>query len=328
MSVVALAAHGFRVRRQSPGVILGLGLVVVPFVPASNLFFLVGTTIGERLLYPSTVGWSLLIVALASRSYTSKMPRLRWQGRILSAMLVALCIVYTWNCHARMRLWLSKWELFGADAQHWGRSAKVLHQFAVELQAAGDLHRALDHYNRSLKIFDDQALTDYCIARILIHLDRFEEARSRFEKILQGHGIGFHDGNDFLWMTDLGYTLVQLGHDREGAHYLQEGLRRMPANCFGWNALGVAQGRLGQLEPALQSLSTGLNCDQGSVSLWNNLALVYAYGNLAQNAQEALQQALALNSSRPAVAHNAQLLGGHAGAGASPAWDLYIPVAR
>ena len=31
---------------------------VIPFIPASNLLFLVGTTVGERLLYPCTVGWA------------------------------------------------------------------------------------------------------------------------------------------------------------------------------------------------------------------------------------------------------------------------------
>ena len=31
-----------------------------------------------------------------------------------------------------------------------------------------------------------------------------KEAYERFDKILAGHGIGLHDGNDFLWMTDLG----------------------------------------------------------------------------------------------------------------------------
>ena len=31
-----------------------------------------------------------------------------------------------------------------------------------------------------------------------------QEAYQRFDKILNGHGIGLHDGNDFLWMTDLG----------------------------------------------------------------------------------------------------------------------------
>ena len=39
-------------------------MVVVPFVPASNLFFLVGTTVGERLLYPCSVGSCLLIERL------------------------------------------------------------------------------------------------------------------------------------------------------------------------------------------------------------------------------------------------------------------------
>ena len=41
--------------KTAPQLVLGVGLVVIPFVPASNLFFLVGTTVGERLLYPSTV---------------------------------------------------------------------------------------------------------------------------------------------------------------------------------------------------------------------------------------------------------------------------------
>ena len=79
----------------------------------------------------------------------------------------------------------------------------------------------------------------------------------RFEKLLNGHGIGLHDGNDFLWMTDLGYLLVRLGQDAQGAHYLEEGLRRMPYSGYGWNALGVAQARQQQLPEALQSLSQG-----------------------------------------------------------------------
>ena len=106
---------------------------------------------------------------------------------------------------------------------------------------------------RSLDIFDDQAITDYCIARILINLGRFQEwlplwvskkvlivtssilellvilryfllliptvhglqeAYQRFDKILNGHGIGLHDGNDFLWMTDLGRWVE---HGRTGS---------------------------------------------------------------------------------------------------------------
>merc|ERR1712146_668360 len=186
--------------------------------------------------------------------------------------------------------------LFLTDGLHWSRSSKVLHAKGSELQAEGDLQGALDHYMRSLEVFDDQAITDYCIARILIHMDRFTEAYQRFEKILNGHGIGLHDGNDFLWMTDLGYTLVKLQSYENGVHYLQEGLQRMPYSCFAWNALGVAQAQMSQLQKAVDSLMEGLSCDPNSASMWNNLAVCYAYGNAGQQANEAMQKAVTSNS--------------------------------
>merc|ERR1712232_68221 len=144
-------------------------------------------------------------------------------------------------------------------------------------------------------------ITDYCIARILINLGRFEEAHTRFEKILNGHGIGLHDGNDFLWMTDFGYTLVKLEQMEAGLHYLREGLSRMPYSCFAYNAQGVALAKLGRFPEAAQSLTDGLQCDGGAISIWNNLALVYAYANDLPSANEALQRAMQLNATHPAV---------------------------
>lgn len=323
LSVCALAAHGLRLSVAGrPGLILGLGLVLIPFLPATNLFFLVGTTVGERLLYPSTVGWAMIVVSLPP-------PRVKVAARLTRlyrVIVVGLSMVYVWNSNVRMSHWRGPAELFGQDAQHWSRSAKVLHSQGSELQALGDLHGALDAYNRSLQIFDDTAITDYCIARILINLGRFQEAYARFDKILAGHGIGLHDGNDFLWMTDLGYTLVHLGANEQGIHYLEEGLQRMPHNCFAWNALGVAQCRLGKLPEAVQSLRQGLECDPDSPSMWINLAVVYAYGSAAQLANEALQHAVSANATHRAVAHNARVLMGHAPAGTQPELDLYIPL--
>merc|ERR1711879_503584 len=170
------------------------------------------------------------------------------------------------------------------------------------------------------------AITDYCIARIYIHLDRLKEAHARFDKILTGHGIGFHGGNDFLWMTDLGYLLVALGSYEQGQHYLQEGLNRMPYSCFAWNALGVARAHLGQFQQALQSFSEGLSCDPNSTSMWNNVAVVYAYVNEGQQATQALQHAVSLNATHPMVVHNTRVLLGQAPPGSQPLFDLYIPL--
>lgn len=323
LAVAAMACHSLRLRRTCPALILGLGLIIVPFIPASNLFFLVGTTVGERLLYPLTAGWALLVAGLGSRYAGSHHQVLR-SARLLRITVVALLVVYIVNSNIRMTHWRSPDTLFLQDAKYWHRSVKVLHAKASELQATGDLPEALDYYQQSLNIFDDQAITDYCIARILINLGRFQEAYERFNKILTGHGIGLHDGNDFLWMTDLGYVLVKLGADSQGAHYLQEGLQRMPYSCYAWNALGVAQARQNQLEQAVQSLTQGLQCDPTSPLTWSNLAAVYAYGKAAQQASEALQEALRLNASHPVIAHNAQVLTGTL-PGKDLVFDLFIP---
>ena len=37
--------------REGPAVVLGVVLMVLPFLPASNLFFTVGFVIAERILY-------------------------------------------------------------------------------------------------------------------------------------------------------------------------------------------------------------------------------------------------------------------------------------
>eukprot|EP00928_Gymnodinium_smaydae_P017795 TRINITY_DN16800_c0_g2_i1.p1 TRINITY_DN16800_c0_g2~~TRINITY_DN16800_c0_g2_i1.p1 ORF type:complete len:731 (-),score=78.98 TRINITY_DN16800_c0_g2_i1:792-2984(-) len=302
LGVIALVSHGLHFSVKHPAAILGVGLIVIPFVPASNLFFLVGTTIAERLLYPCSVGWSVVVATLGAHA--------RHKRRLCFLATGVLLVTYIVNSNIRMSHWHSPAVLFQQDAKHWSRSSKVLHSVGSELQAKGDLEGALDAYQRSLDVFDDTAITDYCIARILINLGRHQEALERFNKILTGHGIGLHDGNDFLWMTDLGYLLVRMGNFKEGAYHLQEGLNRMAWSCFGWNALGVAHAHLGDLQKAVEAFLTGIECDGSSASIWTNLAVTYAYGNAGQQAQEALQKSLALNRSNPVVQHNAAVLTG------------------
>ena len=41
---------------------MGLALLVVPFLPASNLFFTVGFVVAERVLYLSSLGSCLIVV--------------------------------------------------------------------------------------------------------------------------------------------------------------------------------------------------------------------------------------------------------------------------
>merc|ERR1719387_2954701 len=65
--------------------LLALAILVVPFLPASNILFPVGTVVGERLLYIPSIGFCLAILvglhAIAS-------PATNGQGAVFSPLEV------------------------------------------------------------------------------------------------------------------------------------------------------------------------------------------------------------------------------------------------
>ncbi|CAK0839267.1 unnamed protein product [Prorocentrum cordatum] len=56
------------------------------------------------------------------------------------------------------------------------RPLGVSHQYASVLHGQGRLEEALALYNRSIEIFDDSALTDYCMAKIYLQLNQDNQA--------------------------------------------------------------------------------------------------------------------------------------------------------
>lgn len=66
-------------------VLFSLGIMALPFIPATNLFFYVGFVIAERVLYIPSIGFCLLVATGARSLYV----RLRTRG--YKALIMCLC---------------------------------------------------------------------------------------------------------------------------------------------------------------------------------------------------------------------------------------------
>lgn len=327
LSAWSLAGRG---RRR---VLLGLQHVIVPFVPASNLFFTVGVTVGERLLYPSTVGAVLVMASLAEAAdqapskgvLAQRSSRKRLSLSVMGHLLLAL---YCWRCGARVWQWRSSEALYVADAVAWPRSVKTRHQVGTVYHAQSRYTEALENYNASLMILDDNALTDHCIAQLFIETGRYRDALERFEKVFRGHGVGFSAFNLWMLYVDYGFTLVSLSRFAEAIQALEVGLQRNTAVPHGLNALGFAHAHLQQLQEAQDAFAKGLEYDPDNPILWNNLAAVWMLAGALQQAAQGLERALLLEPQNPVIVHNAILLKQAAEAGggltASPRLELFF----
>lgn len=269
--------------------VLTVGMFILPFVPASSLFIAVGTVVGERLLYPVTFGLALLLIV----SEFSK---------IIKVGFYIILPVYCVLAYQRVSVWSSKFSLYSTDAVAWPRSCKTLHQYGAMLLNS-DKESALAVLERSLEIFDDNALTDYLISQIFIEKKDFIAAIGVHNKIANGHGIGFTDFSRFMFLVDAGYVLIASGDiSQYPVNLIEEGLE-----IYGWvlharNALGVAYLHLSRLEEAIDHLEfashicvvdrrlSSTNCE----IVYSNLAVAYAVHGDRATAGNALQEALAL----------------------------------
>ena len=68
---------------------MALALIIVPFLPASNVFFRVGFVIAERILYLSSIGFCMLIV-LGIRQVCVAYPK-QAQVNLKEHMIVVKC---------------------------------------------------------------------------------------------------------------------------------------------------------------------------------------------------------------------------------------------
>jgi len=284
-------------------------------VPASNLFFVVGVTVGERLLYPSTAGAAIVAAALGQglerqslQPSGAALQRTARPRRWPTPLAYALLLVYAWRCAARVWEWRSSEALYAADAEAWPRSVKTRHQLGTVYHAQGRHADALHHYNASLAVLDDNALTDHCIAQVYIETGRYSEALARFEKIMAGHGVGFSPFNLWMLYVDFGFTLVALQRFQEALQPLEYGLRKNTAVPHGLNALGYAYASLQRPQEAQDTLVKGLEYDPDNALLWNNLAVVWMAAGALQQAVQGLEKALTLEPNHPSIVHNAILL--------------------
>ena len=85
--------------------------------------------------------------------------------------------------------------------------------------------------------------------------------------------------------------------------YMCDTVGSITAHAQRYNEAGMQQARDGNLEEAIESYITAIECDPRFAPAWNNVAVAYWRRGLSENARLALHHALALNP-HFAEAHN------------------------
>eukprot|EP00940_MAST-03C_sp_MAST-3C-sp2_P000540 g540.t1 len=149
-----LALLGRALLRRDRGTIVCLAFIVIPMLPASNIFMRVGTLIAERLLYVPSIGYCLLLSRGLDALGRDGRRRLFW------ACLWLGLSVMVFRTRARNVEWRTDEKLFESAVRVCPRSSKMQLMLGQIRLTQGRVEDALARFERSRDIDPDYCDVD------------------------------------------------------------------------------------------------------------------------------------------------------------------------
>jgi tetratricopeptide (TPR) repeat protein len=248
LAVCGLAGGAWFFRRREPAASFGILFLFLTWALASNIFVLIGTIFGERLLYLPSAGACLsiasVLLALGRRS------RGPW---VAAAAVAALVVAGGARTRARNVDWKDNATLFKSAALTSPRSCKALDGYASELFTAGRSAEAVRWAERALAVYPLYPSAHQTLSkalRVLANSDRDPTRRNELRKqaaahslqVIQilssasGNGGGLADAWNVLGSLDL-----DGGNLNEAVEDFRKSLLSMPDYVPSLIGVGVAQ---------------------------------------------------------------------------------------
>ncbi|ENN79047.1 hypothetical protein YQE_02954, partial [Dendroctonus ponderosae] len=157
-------------RHQRVVLIMSTSLLVLPFIPASNLFFPVGFVVAERVLYMPSMGFCMLI------GYGWQITSRRTGKKIAWTFVGLLVISHGWKTYLRNWDWENEYTIFMSGLRVNQRNAKLFNNVGHALESQGHFDEALKFFKTAVKVQHDDVGAYINVGRTYNHLKMLEEA--------------------------------------------------------------------------------------------------------------------------------------------------------
>ena len=161
--------------------VFALSLLVLPYLPASNLFFPVGFVVAERVLYLPSMGFCMLIGFGAWKMLRNGQKHVSNSTKFL---LVSLLVFYTAKTQLQNRVWKSERDLYVSAVRSYPTNSKMWHNLGTQLEGGISLEQSVWLMRRCVEN-DPHYIAAYSdLGVVLTRLNEKEEA----EKVIVPRG--------------------------------------------------------------------------------------------------------------------------------------------
>ncbi|MDD5570011.1 MAG: tetratricopeptide repeat protein [Bacteroidales bacterium] len=248
-------------------------LYLIPLSLTSNILFPVGVFMGERFLYASSLGFTLLI------SYLIVIKPNIFFKIIFNKplfLLLPVLFLYSFKTITRNNAWKNDFMILQTDVETSYNSAKSNAEYGSEL------------FHKAEKSMDKQEQIKY-YDLALKHCEKAFKIDSNIQKV------------NYI----LGAVYCKYKNDYEKAiRYLNNSIILNPQHFNSYNNLGIAYGSVGKYYNSIEVFEKAYKLSPQNIEVLNNLGTTYAFIGKYDKAIEAFEKALEISPGNEQVLNN------------------------
>ncbi|KAM4747156.1 protein O-mannosyl-transferase TMTC3 [Rhinophrynus dorsalis] len=297
---------------SSKTVLMALCLIILPFIPASNLFFPVGFVVAERVLYVPSMGFCMLVAhGWKKLSSISRWRKLSWT---FLALVLFTHAIKTFN---RNWDWESEYSLFMSALKVNKNNAKLWNNVGHALENEKNYARALRFFKQATEVQPDDIGAHMNVGRTYKNLNRAKEAeesyliaKSLMPQVIPGKKYAARVAPNHLNVYINLANLIRTNESRleEADQLYRQAISMRPDFKQAYISRGELLLKMNKPLEAKDAYIRALELDQMNADLWYNLAIVYIELKDPTEALKHFNQALELNPKHKLALFNSALL--------------------
>ncbi|XP_038636329.1 protein O-mannosyl-transferase TMTC3 [Scyliorhinus canicula] len=297
---------------SSQVVIMALSFMVLPFIPASNLFFPVGFVVAERVLYVPSMGFCLLVAhGWRKITETRNLKKLSWIG------LTILLVTHTSKTIYRNWDWESEYTLFMSGLKVNKNNAKLWNNVGHALENEHNYGKALKYFIQATRVQPDDIGAHMNVGRTYKNLNKTKEAedaymlaKSLMPQVIPGKKYAARVAPNHLNVYINLANLIRGNESRleEADQLYRQAISMRPDFKQAYINRGELLLKMDRPLEARDAYIRALELDKTNADLWYNLAIVYIELKDPSEALKHFNQALEISSSHKLALFNSGLL--------------------
>ncbi|KAL9854162.1 LOW QUALITY PROTEIN: protein O-mannosyl-transferase TMTC3 [Geothlypis trichas] len=297
---------------SSKTVLMALCLMVLPFIPASNLFFPVGFVVAERVLYVPSMGFCILVAhGWKKLSNKSVLRKISW------VCLAAVLFTHALKTLHRNWDWESEYTLFMSALKVNKNNAKLWNNVGHALENEKNFERALQFFIQATQVQPDDIGAHMNVGRTYKNLNKTKEAeesymiaKSLMPQIIPGKKYAARVAPNHLNVYINLANLIRANESRleEADQLYRQAISMRPDFKQAYISRGELLLKMNKPLKAKEAYLRALELDRTNADLWYNLAIVYIELKDPTEALKNFNRALELNPRHKLALFNSALL--------------------